>query len=151
MALTIALIFASGFATFWLFSVYLEKRKKEKKKPTPLYFRNLKKEQDLIERLLLDIKENSNDWFIETMTMGDGNFFINDKRNIGILYRITEHQLVIHLNLQNLDRFNIRDEDTIAIELKGTHISDFIQKAEQYIDRRGKELDFFKDKLKERL
>ena len=155
MSFTFVLIAFSLAATGFLFYTYYQQRKAKKSKPTVLFSRNRKKESALIEEILEDIEKHPEDWFIESMMMGDGNYFINDKRNIGILYRFSgqmrEAQVVIHLNLKNLSKFEVREDDTIAIEIAGEHVLPFIQKAEQHIDKRGKELDFFKDKLKERL
>ena len=131
----------------------LRAKRKEKSKISPLLAENRKKEEKLLEELLKDIRDNTDDWFIidNLMTYGDAPIITNDRRGIGILFNLQQSSIMIHLNLKRLQKFTVEDDDTVVMDMRGDHVTEFIHKAERYIDRRGRELEFFRNKLKEKL
>ncbi len=128
-------------------------KRKEKSKISPLLAENRKKEEKLLEDLLKDIRENTDDWFImdNVLHYGDAPIITNDRRSIGVLFNLQQSSIMIHLNLKRLQKFTVEEDDTVVIDMRGDHVTEFIHKAERYIDRRGRELEFFRKKLEERL
>lgn len=148
-------IFALGLLVLVaLFAIhFIQAKRKEKSKISPLLAENRKKEEKLLEDLLKDIRENTDDWFIldNILHYGDAPIITNDRRSIGILFNLQQSSMMIHLNLKRLQKFTVEEDDTVVMDMRGDHVTEFIHKAERYIDRRGRELEFFRKKLKERL
>lgn len=117
----------------------------------PMSEKNKKEEQKFMEELLEDIRKNPDDWFIVSQgSIGGSDVIANDKKNIGIVYS-SGGTATILLNLDSLSAFDKFYEDTVKIQVSGDHVGKFISSAEIIIDKRGKELSFFRDELEKRL
>lgn len=118
----------------------------------PVKSKNKAKEEKLLTEILTDIRDNTTDWFLEAAVVDGPNTIIcNHKKNIGIQYTAQQTAVRVHLNLRQEKDFSLKDNDSLVAEIIGPHAKEFVIKAEQYIDRRGKELDFFYSRLRERI
>ena len=123
---------------------------RHRKTVRPAQARNKTKEQTFIANLLEDIRINTDEWFLME-NVGMGSIIANDHKNIGIVYSSTGENATIILNLDNLNKFDKQNEDTVKISVYGEHIKKFLISAEDLIDRRGHEIAFFQDELEKRL
>lgn len=132
---------------------YLYRRYKNYKKLSPLQASHLRKEKEMIQYLLTDISNHTNDWFLShDHAVTGGMCIINDRKNIGVIYRVTDVcHLTVYLNLKALMNFSATETDTVVLHITGPHVKKFISQAENIIDKRGNELEFFKDELYKKL
>ena len=121
-----------------------------KKAMSPLNAKNKEKEEQFLNKLLEDVRKNTNEWFIVDEGYGSANTIVNDHKNIGIVYNDGEAATIM-LNLNELSKFDKQDEDTVKIQIMGSHMREFIKAAETIIDRRGNELAFFESELEKRI
>lgn len=145
---TVLLILGLAFLAIGL---YLIHRALKKKGISPLQASHRKKEEGLLKELLCDITKNRNDWFLVHDHYDAGStFLINDRKCIGLLYRKVD-LVQVHLNLKTMTKFTQDDPDTVVLGMSGLHVQKFLTTAERIIDKRGNELEFFKDKLHRQL
>ena len=127
---------------------------KHRQKTRPAQVKNRKKEKQFIENVLADIRTNSDDWFLMddvTSNIGSNSILANDKKNIGIVYHSSSSTMTVLLNLDDLQEFDKVAADTVKLTVTGEHVKNFLRKAEDVIDRRGREIDYFRDELGKRL
>lgn len=143
-----ALALIWGMYASWkkVYSMYLTK-----KNITPIQAKNKSKEMKFLENMLDDVRKNTDDWFlVEDVTSGFSMLLANDKKNIGIVYNGHESMTIL-LNLENLTEFDRLRDDTVKLSVAGDHVKTFLITAEEIIDRRGREIQFFQDELEKRL
>lgn len=140
-------------AGLYFIGKYLYQRHKNFKKLSPLQSGHLRKEKEMLKFLLDDIQENTNDWFLShDHAIAGGLCLVNDRKNIGLVYRHTDiSQLIIYMNLRSLMNFSLTEADTAVLHINGPHVKRFITHAEETIDKRGNELEFFKGEIEKRL
>lgn len=150
--LILILLIASSLLLYY-FGRYLYRKYKNYKKLSPLQAEHLRKEKEMIQHLLTDIADNTNDWFLShDHAVAAGLCIINDRKNIGLVYRAADvSTLTVHLNLKSLQNFSPTEKDTVILTMAGPHVSKFISQAENIIDKRGNELEFFKSELHKKL
>ncbi len=115
--------------------------------------KNKKREQRLFQVLLKDMKENPGHWVQNGFSpqMLASPMLINDKKNIGIQYGEKETSLSIQFNMKDVVKFSRTDSDAIITTITGRHVTKFLKAAIHLLDHRGKELEYFTEKLKEKL
>ena len=59
--------------------------------------------------------------------------------------------VVIKINIKSAAKYREDTTETIATQIHGNHVVKFRKSAEQYIDSRGKELDFMDRLLKKKI
>ena len=122
-----------------------------KKSITPIQEKNKRRETTFLDNMLSDIRKNTDDWFlVEDVASGYSMLLANDRKNIGIVYNGHESMTIL-LNLENLTEFDKLREDTVKLSVAGDHVKKFLTTAEEIIDRRGREIQFFQDELEKRL
>lgn len=114
---------------------------------------NKRKEQKLLGVILKDMKENPGNWVQHgfSPTLLSAPILVNDKKNMGILYGDKETHVTIQFNLKDITKFPRHDSDAIITSITGKHVIKFIKTATHLLDHRGKELEYFTGRLKERL
>jgi len=115
--------------------------------------KNERKEKKLLQVLIKDMKKNPGHWVQHGVspTMLSAPMLVNDKKNMGILYGDKENYVTIHFNLKDLTKFPRHDTDAIITSISGKHVTKFIKTATHLLDHRGKELEYFTERLQERL
>lgn len=115
--------------------------------------KNKRKEQKLLTVILKDMKENPGNWVRNGFSpqLISAPTLVNDKKNMGILYGEDKTAVTIHFNMKDVTRFDRKDTDTILTTISGKHVTKFIKEAIHLLDHRGKELEYFTERLKERL
>lgn len=119
------------------------------KSMSPAAIRNKKREEVLLNKILADISNNSDHWFIVEEHHASS-VLANDKKNMGIVYNTGESATIL-LNLDQLTKFEKNNADTVKIHVQGDHVKAFVHKAEAMIDRRGNEISFFEEQMEKRL
>lgn len=117
---------------------------------SPQLAKNRAREKAFLEKILTNIRTDTDAWFLHDGSGGMGNLLANNDKNIGIVYQGTDN-LTLLLNLNRLEEFQRHDADTVKLMMAGPHVSTFIKEAEQLIDKRGNELRFFADEFDRRL
>ena len=116
------------------------------------YRANKKKEIRLLNKIMNDIKKNPDEWIpiaYNPSELKDASI-VNDKKNMAIVLR-DGSTVAIKMNIQSAAKYRETDINTVVTQISGTHVQKFKQKAEEYIDSRGKELNFFENLLNEKL
>lgn len=152
----LAIVGGAALIGWWMYLVgkHLLAKHRMRSSITPLQAQNLNREKDLLTQLLKDIQINTNEWFVidDAITMGQGRLLANDKKNVGIVYGNGAKSATILLNLDKLNEGFIRtNEDTVKMQVSGSHVKNFLDKAEHLIDKRGNEISFFKSEIEKRL
>lgn len=112
-----------------------------------------RKEIQLLNKLATDIKQNPNEWIpiaYSMSTMTDASL-VNDKKSMAIILSSEGSSISLKMNIKSADKYRETDIDTLVTHISGTHVRKFKQRAEEYIDSRGKELNFFEDLLNKKL
>lgn len=121
-------------------------------RPGTIETKNEKRERNLLDKILTDMKTNRDDWFhTEDHT---GHIIANDKKNIGVTYYRGGNgaYVTILLNLEQLTTFDKNHIDTAKLYINNTDlVLKFIAAAEEIIDRRGREIAFFESELETRV
>ena len=112
--------------------------------------KNIAREKDLLSKMLKDIQEDKDAWFLHDRTGHGTHLLANDKKSIGIVYQGTD-RLTILLNLKATTDFQEHEHNTVKISISGEHAKKFLTQAEQLIDKRGSEIRFFKDEFDKRI
>lgn len=123
------------------------------KLPDPGVRRIKRKEKKLFQVLLTDMEKNPGNWMqngfspslLSTPTL------VNDKKNMAIVYGEKEAYAKIYFNLKDVTKFHIEDTDTILTTITGKHVIKFLKTATYLLDHRGKELNYFTERLEKRL
>ena len=120
---------------------------------SPHYKSHKRKEIRLLNKLANDIKQNPNEWIPIAYNPGElkDASIVNDKKNMAIILQSQGSSIAIKMNIKSADKYRETDIDTLATHISGAHVREFIQQAEEYIDSRGKELNFFEDLLNKKL
>lgn len=118
--------------------------------------RTIKKEKDLLADLVKDMRANPGHWVRNgySPVTFQGPMIVNDYSSIGIQYgerTDTPTTILIHFNLENKTTFDQGDENSIATRIDGKHAQKFINTVTTIMDERGKELDYFRSRINERL
>lgn len=119
-------------------------------------YRIVQKEKNLLTDLIKDMKTNPGHWVrngYSPITF-QGPIIVNDYSSIGIQYgqrTDTPDLVLIHFNLANKTKFDQADENSIATRIEGNHARKFINTVTTIMDERGKELDYFRSRINERL
>jgi len=137
---TAILFYVIRFVVSWL---------QTKKAISPMAAKNTASEKELLDKLVKDIRANTDNWFMHDR-VGMGHLLANNKRNIGITYHESD-RLTILLNLDATTDFKEHEENTVKISIRGDHVKKFLTEAEQLIDKRGNELRFFGDEFDKRI
>jgi len=145
LMLTGAVLFGMALASWILKSLV--------KIPNPGVRRNKRKEKKLFQVILTDMEKNPGNWIqhgfsptiLSTLTL------INDKKNMAIVYGDKEGYVKIYFNLKDVTLFHIEDSDTIITTITGRHATKFLKTATYLLDHRGKELNYFTERLEKRL
>lgn len=111
------------------------------------------KEQKMLNYILDDIQANTHEWTPVEYNMNEMKdaSLVNDKKNMAVILHSTSTEVIIKINIKSAHKYKEESADTIATHIKGDHVTDFRQLAEQYIDSRGKELDFIDELLKKKI
>lgn len=122
-------------------------------RPNPGNKENKRKEKKLLQILIKDMKKNPGHWLKNGFSpqMLSSPTLINDKKNMGILYKDKEDKVIIHFNMKDVTKFNHNDTDTIITTITGKHVIKFLKTATYLLNHRGKELEYFTERLEERL
>lgn len=146
LILTITLAILIGILLAWIVS-------SEKTQPDPGKKQNKRKEQKLFAVILKDMKKNPGHWIQHgfSPSMLSAPILVNDKKNMGILYGEKDNNVTIQFNLKDLIKFPRHDTEAIITSISGKHVTKFIKTATHLLDHRGKELEYFTERLEERL
>jgi len=111
------------------------------------------KETKLLNKILLDIRDNTYEWTPVAYNMSEMKdaSLVNDKKNMCVVMRSDGNGVVIKINIKSAAKYREDNTETIAIQITGSHVVKFKKAAEQYIDSRGKELDFIDRLLKKKI
>ena len=121
---------------------------------TPKYKKSHKRaETRLLNHILDDMRTNKKDWIATPydMSMQRAAHFVNDKKNMAIVVDGGKSSVTIKMNIKSAAKYMENSEDTIATPISGDHVIKFLQKVDECIDTRGKELSFIEKTLKDRL
>jgi len=115
-----------------------------------------KKEKALLSDLVKDMQKNPGHWVKNAYSpiTFKGPIIVNDYSCIGIVFSQHSDQpetVAILFNINNDTKFKQEDENTIATRVSGKHAKKFINTVTRIMDERGKELDYFRSRIKERL
>lgn len=120
--------------------------------------RNRIKEASVLNMLLNDMTDNPHNW-----TYNGPDFsalrspaIINDRKGMAIILSGDKRMrdttsIAIHFCLRDVAKYREVDENTVVLGMYGKHVSKFLAKAEDCLDVRGKELDFFNNQIKAKL
>jgi len=114
---------------------------------------NKRKEQTLLDYISNDIKQNTHEWTpvaYNMMEMKDASL-INDKKNMAVIMHGDGDKVIIKINIKATHKYKEEDEETIATVIAGAHAVKFKKLTGEYIDSRGKELDFIDKMLKKKI
>ena len=148
IAAIIAVIAIVAFCVYLIVNPFL-RYVASKKKISPMVAKNIKREKDLLAKIIKDIRENTDAWFLHDR-VGMGHLLANNTKCMGIVYQSTDN-LTILLNLKAVTDFKEHEENTVKISIRGDHAKKFLTEAEQLIDKRGNELRFFGDEFDKRI
>lgn len=111
------------------------------------------KEQDMLNYILNDIQNNTHEWTPVEYNMSEMKdaSLVNDKKNMAVILHSNSTEVIIKINIKSAHKYKEESVDTIATHITGEHVTNFRQLAEQYIDSRGKELDFIDELLKKKI
>lgn len=111
------------------------------------------KEIKLLDKILLDIRHNTFEWTPVAYNMSEMKdaSLINDKKNMCVVMRSDGNSVIIKINIKSAAKYREDTTETIATQITGSHVVKFKKVAEQYIDSRGKELDFIDRLLKKKI
>ena len=121
---------------------------------TPAYKKSHKRsETRLLNYILDDMRTNQQEWVSTPYDfhMQKEPHFVNDKKNIAVIVSNGKNSVTIKMNIKSPAKYMENSEDTIATPITGDHVAKFLQKVEECIDTRGKELSFIEQTLKDRL
>lgn len=115
-----------------------------------------KKEKIILRDLVEDMRENPGHWVRNGYcpVTFKGPMIVNDYSSIGLQFGQhgeTSEIVLIHFNLVNENKFDQNDENSIATRIEGAHARKFINTITKIMDERGKELDYFRSRIIERL
>ena len=111
------------------------------------------KEQNLLNYISNDIKKNTHEWTpvaYNMMEMKDASL-VNDKKNMAVIMHGDRNKVIIKINIKAAHKYKEDDEETIATVIVGNHAEKFKKLTDEYIDSRGKELDFIEKLLKKKI
>jgi hypothetical protein len=111
------------------------------------------KEIKLLDQILIDIRDNTHEWTPVAYVMAEMKdaSLINDKKNMCVIMGSDGTSVVIKINIKSAAKYREDTTETIATQIRGNHVLKFKKAAEQYIDSRGKELDFIDRLLKKKI
>lgn len=111
------------------------------------------KEIKLLDKILVDIRDNTHEWTPVAYRMSEMKdaSLINDKKNMCVIMNSEGTSIVIKINIKSADKYREDTTETIATHIRGNHVLKFRKSAEEYIDSRGKELDFIDRLLKKKI
>lgn len=140
------------------FSSKFAKEKLVKIKEYPIDKRNKQKEIALLNDILQDIKDNTHNWTYagyNDLSMANMSI-INDVKNIAIIVGEptllrTASSIAVNFGLKDITEYKHYNNNNISIHMQGKHVTDFCIEAEDALDSRGHELDFFKKQIKNKL
>lgn len=149
---------ATGIAVTALIVLFLIiQPKKPKWMKVDLEKRRLtKKENALLTDLVTDMREHPGHWVKNghcPITF-KGPIIVNDYSCVGLQFseRAEEPETVVILfNTENNIKFEQADPNTIATRIQGPHAKKFINTVTKIMDERGKEIDYFRSRIQERL
>ena len=122
---------------------------------TPKYKKSHKRaETRLLNYIIDDMRTNGQDWVSTPydMHMQKEPHFVNDKKNMAVVVISSgKSHVIIKMNIKSAAKYMENSEDTIATPISGDHVTKFLQKVDECIDTRGKELSFIEKALKDRL
>ena len=121
-----------------------------------LKYHTAQKEKSLLADLIKDMKANPGHWVMNSYcpVTFHAPMLVNDYSSIGIQYgqrTETPTLVLIHFNLANKTKFDQNDDNSIVTRIEGNHAQKFINTVTKIMDERGKELDYFRSRIKERL
>jgi len=111
------------------------------------------KEIKLLDQILIDIRDNTFEWTPVAYNMSEMKdaSLINDKKNMCVVMRSDGNGVIIKINIKSAAKYREDSTETIATQIQGSHVVKFKKIADQYIDSRGKELDFMDRLLKKKI
>lgn len=111
------------------------------------------KEIKLLDQILIDIRDNTFEWTPVAYNMSEMKdaSLINDKKNMCVVMRSDGDGVIIKINIKSAAKYREESTETIATQITGSHVVKFKKTAEQYIDSRGKELDYLDRLLKKKI
>ena len=121
---------------------------------TPEYKKSHKrKETKLLNNILNDIRSNPHEWTPVSYSFPEQKdaSLINDKKNMALLIHKDGNRIIIKINLKDAHKYREEATDIITISIKGEHVTNFMRKAEEHMDSRGKELDYIDTLLNKKL
>ena len=121
---------------------------------TPEYKKShRRKETKLLNNILDDIRSNPHEWTPVAYSFSEQKdaSLINDKKNMALLIHKDGDKIIIKLNLKAAHKYREEATGIIAISIKGDHVVKFMCRAEEYMDSRGKELDYIDTLLNRKL
>jgi len=118
--------------------------------------RIIQKEKIILSDIVKDMKGNPGHWVRNGYcpVTFKGPMIVNDYSSIGLQFGQhgdTPEIILIHFNLANKTKFDQNDENSIATRVEGAHARKFINTVTKIMDERGKELDYFRSRIIERL
>lgn len=111
------------------------------------------KEIKLLDQILVDIRDNTYEWTpvaYNSMELKEASL-INDKKNMCVVMGSNSDHVLIKINIKSAAKYREDTTETITTGIQGNHVVKFRKVAEQYIDSRGKELDFMDRLLKKKI
>ena len=112
-----------------------------------------RKEQTLLDYISNDIRQNTHEWIPVAYNMSEMKdaSLINDKKNMAVILHGDGDRVIIKINIKAAHKYKEEDEETIATVITGDHVVKFKKLTDEYIDSRGKELDFIDKLLKKKI
>lgn len=112
-----------------------------------------RKEIKLLDHILTDIRDNTFEWTPVAYNMSEMKdaSLINDKKNMCVVMSSNSDHVIIKINIKSAAKYREDTTGTITTGMQGSHVVKFRKAAEQYIDSRGKELDFMDRLLKKKI
>lgn len=150
-------LMVSGSALFmiwWIMHPLMKKKFKVKGMLTR--HRHRRKEQKVLDLIIKDLKANPGHWVQNGYcpVTFKAPALINDNKNMAIRYgRHNDNvdEVMIQYGLKDVSKLDLLDEDAIATRIHGKSAQKFINTIVKILDERGRELDYFAQRLKERL